>query len=70
MAENTRSHDQRRFEDFVRDSFKELSSRLQVQEDNISALNLQNGQIMAQLKTDQGESQSQGGGNGSLPQAR
>ena len=64
MADNTRSQDYRRLEEFVKETLKELTSRLQVQDDNISALNLQNGQIMAQLRGEQGSVQQPGGGHG------
>ena len=64
MADNTRSQDYRRLEDFVKESLKELTAKLQVQDDNISALNLQNGQIMAQFRGDQGGGHYGGGAPG------
>ena len=45
MAENTRSHDLRRMEE----SIKEILNKLNVHETNITAIGLQQGQIMAQL---------------------
>ena len=70
MVENTRSHDQQRLEEFVKESLKEITSRLQIQEDNISTLNYQNDQIMTQFKGDQGGGQPHGGSYEGVTQGR
>lgn len=61
----TRSQSQARFEDFVKETLKQLSdtmgnldSKMQSQEEHITLLNMQNSQIMTELKG--------GGGAGNL----
>ena len=52
-GKKSQSLDYRRFEKFVKENLKEITIRMQVQEINISALNLQHNQIMIQLQSDQ-----------------
>ena len=56
MAENTKSHDIRRLEESLKESWKEslkdIMARMQMQDDNISSLNLQHTHLMTQLQRD------------------
>ena len=71
MAEGTRSQDQRRFEESIQNTLREILAKIHVQETNITALGVQQtalgvqqGQLMARFQNDQNETVSPGSGQG------
>ena len=64
MADSTRSKEFRRLEESVKESLREILAKIQVQDSSISALNMKQNQIMAQLQTDQGNQTDYSGTSG------
>ena len=70
MADNTRSHDLRRLEESLKESWKEslkeIMTKMQSQDESISALNLQQNHLMARFQQEQNGPILNGHGQGAV----
>ena len=65
MADGTRLQDHRRFEEFIHTTLREILAKIQVQDTNIAALRVQQGQMIARLQNaEQNGTTSPGSGQG------